>query len=280
MSVHAVEVATAEPVSARKPRADALRNRARLVEAARGLFASRGADTSMEEIARTAGVGIGTLYRHFPTRDAVIEAVYRREVEQLAAAATRLLDSHAPGEALHEWLRLLVDYIATKKVVAQAISPAVHLEFIQTQAGLSEAQSVEEIEAYHRALFLHHHAAELEKYEQQTRVHQDRLDHLDHRLKETNSKLSNVDALIAVDVDGGQDVKPTLPWNGWDRAMFVAALIGIVSLLVFGVLNISFNLLESGLVATGGTAEEFATFVQAESRKWAKLAKERGLRAE
>ena len=110
---------------ARKPRSDGQRNRARLVEAAKAAFAETGPDASLEEIARRAGVGIGTLYRHFPTRDAVIEAVYRREVEQLAAAATRLLDSHTPGEALHEWLRLLVDYIATKKVVAQAISPAV-----------------------------------------------------------------------------------------------------------------------------------------------------------
>jgi AcrR family transcriptional regulator len=110
---------------ARKPRADGQRNRERLVEAAKAAFAETGPGVSLEEIARRAGVGIGTLYRHFPTRDAVIQAVYRREVEQLAAAATRLLDSHAPGEALHEWLRLLVDYIATKKVVAQAISPAV-----------------------------------------------------------------------------------------------------------------------------------------------------------
>jgi AcrR family transcriptional regulator len=110
---------------ARKPRADGQRNRERLAAAAKAAFAETGPDASLEEIARRAGVGIGTLYRHFPTRDAVIEAVYRREVEQLAAAATRLLDSPTPGEALHEWLRLLIDHIATKKVVAQAISPAV-----------------------------------------------------------------------------------------------------------------------------------------------------------
>jgi len=130
----------------------------------------------------------------------------------------------------------------------QAISPAVHLEFIQNQAGLVDAGSVEEIEAYHRALFLHHHAAELERYEQQTRVHQDRIDHLDHRLKEINAKLANVDALVPVDLDGVVDIKPSSPWNAWDRAMFIAACVGILSLLVFGVLNISFNLLESGLV--------------------------------
>jgi AcrR family transcriptional regulator len=110
---------------ARKPRADGQRNRERLAAAAKAAFAETGTDASLEEIARRAGVGIGTLYRHFPTRDAVIEAVYRREVEQLAAAATRLMDSRTPGKALHEWLRLLIDHIATKKVVAQAISPAV-----------------------------------------------------------------------------------------------------------------------------------------------------------
>jgi AcrR family transcriptional regulator len=110
---------------ARKPRADGQRNRERLAAAAKAAFAETGPDASLEEIARRAGVGIGTLYRHFPTRDAVIEAVYRREVEQLAAAATRLMDSRTPGKALHEWLRLLIDHIATKKVVAQAISPAV-----------------------------------------------------------------------------------------------------------------------------------------------------------
>jgi AcrR family transcriptional regulator len=110
---------------ARKPRADGQRNRERLVQAAKAAFAETGPDVSLEEIARRAGVGIGTLYRHFPNRDSIVEAVYRREVEQLAAAATRLLESPAPAEALHEWLRLLVDYIATKKVVAEAISPAV-----------------------------------------------------------------------------------------------------------------------------------------------------------
>ena len=106
----------AEP--ARKPRADGQRNRERLMEAAKAAFAEVGADVSLEEIARRAGVGIGTLYRHFPTRDAIVEAVYRREVEQLADAATRLIGSMPPGEALHEWMRLFVDYIATKKLIA------------------------------------------------------------------------------------------------------------------------------------------------------------------
>ena len=115
--------AKAEEWTARKPRADARRNRERLVDAAKAAFAEAGAEVSLEEIARRAGVGIGTLYRHFPTRDAVIAAVYRREVQQMADAASRLLTSEAPGDALHEWMRLFVDYIATKKVVASALGP-------------------------------------------------------------------------------------------------------------------------------------------------------------
>ena len=110
---------------ARKPRADGRRNRERLMETAKAAFAEVGADVSLDEIARRAGVGIGTLYRHFPTRDAIVEAVYRREVEQLAGAATRLLESLSPAKALHEWMRLFVDYIATKKVIASALGSIV-----------------------------------------------------------------------------------------------------------------------------------------------------------
>ncbi len=109
----------------RKPRADALRNRERLVDVAKAAFAEAGPDVSLDEIARRAGVGIGTLYRHFPTRDAVVEAVYRREVRQLAEAAARLLASAPAGEALHQWMRLFVDYIATKKVMASALGAIV-----------------------------------------------------------------------------------------------------------------------------------------------------------
>lgn len=108
--------------TARRPRADALRNREKLIGVAKQAFTEEGADVSLEEIARRAGVGIGTLYRHFPTRDAMLEAVYRREVEQLAAAADALIVSHAPADALHEWLRLFVDYLGTKKVIAPALA--------------------------------------------------------------------------------------------------------------------------------------------------------------
>lgn len=128
------------------------------------------------------------------------------------------------------------------------IHPAVHLEFIQNQAGLPENAGIEEIEAYHRAIFLHHHATEWEQCQQQTRTHEERLAHLESRLAGTQQKLAGLDSLLPVQWEGRPDVEPTLPWNGWDRAMFVTAALGIALLLVFGVLNISFNLLESGLV--------------------------------
>lgn len=106
---------------ARKPRADSLRNREQLVAAAKAAFAEAGTDVALEEIARRAGVGIGTLYRHFPTRDALLAAVYRRGVEQLVEAADRLSAERPAGEALEAWLHELVDYMATKRVVAPAL---------------------------------------------------------------------------------------------------------------------------------------------------------------
>lgn len=106
---------------ARKPRADSLRNRERLLAAARTVFVETGADAPLEEIARRAGVGIGTLYRHFPTREALVAAVYARELEQLGAAADSLLATRPAGEALAAWLDLLIDYIAAKRVVAPVL---------------------------------------------------------------------------------------------------------------------------------------------------------------
>jgi len=108
-------------VEARKPRADGARNRQLLIEAAKAAFAEVGLTVSLEEIARRAAVGIGTLYRHFPTREAVVEAVYRREVEQLAEAVPHLLQSSSPGEALHKWMHLFIDYIATKRLIAPSL---------------------------------------------------------------------------------------------------------------------------------------------------------------
>lgn len=105
----------------RKPRADSLRNRDLLLTAAKAAFAELGADAPLEEIARRAGVGIGTLYRHFPTREALIAAVYAREIAQLAASADALLAQGSAGEALEAWLDLLIDYMATKRVMAPAL---------------------------------------------------------------------------------------------------------------------------------------------------------------
>ena len=110
-----------ESEKARRPRSDSLRNRELLLGAAKAAFTEAGADVALEEIARRAGVGIGTLYRHFPTRDAILAAVYRREVEQLSASAEALLAARPPGEALEAWLHLLVDYMATKRVIAPAL---------------------------------------------------------------------------------------------------------------------------------------------------------------
>ncbi len=103
-----------EPTAVRKLRADAERNRVRLLETAKAAFAEKGSGASLDEIARIAGVGAGTLYRHFPTRDALVAAVYRNETEQLVAAAGRLAEMHPPVTALREWLLLFVDYIAAK----------------------------------------------------------------------------------------------------------------------------------------------------------------------
>lgn len=109
----------------RKVRVDAERNRLRLLQTAKVVFADKGSAASLEEIARDAGVGIGTLYRHFPTRDALIEAVYRNETEQLMAAATRLANERSPVDALREWLLVFVDYMAIKHGMSEALSSLV-----------------------------------------------------------------------------------------------------------------------------------------------------------
>ena len=102
-------------------RADARRNRERLIAAARAAFAERGAEASLDDIARRAGVGPGTLYRHFPTRMDLMEAVYRDGVESLCAEADELLTSPSPGDALASWLRRLLAYVSTKRGLASAL---------------------------------------------------------------------------------------------------------------------------------------------------------------
>ena len=109
----------------RKPRTDAQRNRNRIVEVAKEMFAKSGANASLDDIAKQAKVGAGTLYRHFPSRDALIEAVYRAEVEKLAAAERELSAKLPPVEALRSWMLLFVDYIATKQIIAPALNTLV-----------------------------------------------------------------------------------------------------------------------------------------------------------
>jgi len=107
---------------ARPMRADARRNYARLMSAAVAAFTEHGADdVSLEEIARRAGVGIGTLYRHFPTRQALLEAVYRDQVEALRARADELLATDPPAEALSEWLRALAAFSSTKQNLTSSL---------------------------------------------------------------------------------------------------------------------------------------------------------------
>src|ERR1700676_3540262 len=102
-------------------RVDARRNRDKLIETAAAAFAEHGVDASLEDIARRAGVGIGTLYRHFPTREHLVEVVYRREVEGLCAAADELARQHPPDIALEQWMQRFVDYIATKRGLAKSL---------------------------------------------------------------------------------------------------------------------------------------------------------------
>jgi AcrR family transcriptional regulator len=119
-------MATKTPeITDRKPRADAQRNRARILEAAKKEFTRSGANASLEEIAKKAGVGPGTLYRHFPTREDLLVAVYRSEMEKLAAAERTLADSKSPVEALRAWLLLFVDAVATKQIIAPVLNTLV-----------------------------------------------------------------------------------------------------------------------------------------------------------
>jgi len=111
--------------AARKPRSDAQLNRERILEVAKEAFTRSGANASLDDIAKEAGVGPGTLYRHFPTRDALIEAVYRTEVEKLAAAERKLAETMPPIEALRAWMLMFVDHIATKQIIAPALKSLV-----------------------------------------------------------------------------------------------------------------------------------------------------------
>ena len=109
---------------ARRPRADAARNRERVLEAARRVFAAGGPGANLEAVAQGAKVGIATLYRHFPTREALYEAVYRREVEQLVDLAAELAAHPAAADAVRHWLHAAVGFAATKRGMATALALA------------------------------------------------------------------------------------------------------------------------------------------------------------
>jgi AcrR family transcriptional regulator len=126
------------PAPARKARADAERNRQRLIETARATFNSQGTSVSLDEIARSAGVGIGTLYRHFPTRDLLIAEVYRNEAAKLSDAAAQLAEDMPPLEALRAWLLLFVDYLATKLILVEALKAMVEGDASRLKASSGE----------------------------------------------------------------------------------------------------------------------------------------------
>jgi AcrR family transcriptional regulator len=126
-----------------RPRKDAQRNRERLLAEAVVAF-TRDADASLEGIARAAGVGIGTLYRHYPTREALVEAAYRSELAKICSAAAELLRHHPPDVALRRWMDRFLDYMATKRAMSDALRAVIAAggqPFSETRARLTEAVS-------------------------------------------------------------------------------------------------------------------------------------------
>lgn len=113
-----------EPSTRRRPRADSIRNRDRLLETAAEVFSSGDTPASLEAVARKAGLGIGTLYRHFPTRESLFEAVYRREVDHLGDLAEALSDGDDPVEALRTWVRANVRVAAAKRGMIETLQLA------------------------------------------------------------------------------------------------------------------------------------------------------------
>jgi AcrR family transcriptional regulator len=133
------------PIHDKPLRKDAARNREKLLAAAVGLFAERGTEGSLEEVAKRAGVGIGTLYRHFPTRDALVEAAYRNEVAQLRTAADELLAELPPDAALEAWMRRFVEYGTAKRGMRdalQSIAGGSASLFADTRGQVTEAVAV------------------------------------------------------------------------------------------------------------------------------------------
>ena len=123
----------AQPLLTRPKRADARRNYDKVLAAAREAFAEGGESTALEEIARRAGVGIGTLYRHFPNRQALLEALYLDEVEEVCRSAAQF-DGADPWEALNGWFERFIAYLATKRALAHEL-----LNYLDQDASLFQA---------------------------------------------------------------------------------------------------------------------------------------------
>ena len=121
MNIEKPSTSAPEPRSSRKSRSDGLRNRELIIQIAKDAFTMKGAGASLDDIAKQAGVGAGTLYRHFPSREALLGAVYRAEVEKLADSAEQLCRELPPLEAIRAWLLLFIEYLATKKIIAAAL---------------------------------------------------------------------------------------------------------------------------------------------------------------
>ena len=133
---------TAQTLLTRPKRADARRNYEKVLAAAREAFAEGGESTALEEIARRAGVGIGTLYRHFPSRQALVEALYLEEVEEVCRSAAEQLDGADPWEALNGWFERFIGYLATKQVLAAEL-----LNYLERDAALFKASRAALFEA-------------------------------------------------------------------------------------------------------------------------------------
>jgi len=122
MNIDKTSSAAGKARSSRKPRSDGQRNRELIIQIAKDAFTENGPGTSLDDIAKKAGVGAGTLYRHFPSREALLGAVYRTEAEKLADAAEQLSRDLTPVDALREWLQLFSEHLATKKIIAAALN--------------------------------------------------------------------------------------------------------------------------------------------------------------
>jgi AcrR family transcriptional regulator len=134
---------------ARKTRADAQRNRERILEVAKLAFTRDGAAASLDDIARQAGIGPGTLYRHFPTRDALIEAVYRSEVEKLAAAQQSFAATKTPIDALRAWMLLLIEHVSEKRLIIPAMDTVAggSMRLIENSRSLIHSAFIKLVEA-------------------------------------------------------------------------------------------------------------------------------------